>query len=98
MGLERGGGSIFEQAAPLDNGPHIKGHSGHLPPGPPELGRSVLRPVCGSVGPCSIRSCLGDASGKSGRDFWVHMRVRLLRRESSAGGWVGYPPIKWVGG
>ena len=27
-------------------------------PAPPELSRNVLRPACGSVGPCSIRSCL----------------------------------------
>ena len=37
------------------------------PPEPPELSRNVPRAACGSVGPCSIRSCLSlaDASGKS---------------------------------
>ena len=29
------------------------------PPAPPKLSRNVPRPACGSVGPCSIGSCLG---------------------------------------
>ena len=37
--------------------PRIKAHS-VIPAPPPELSRNVLRPACGSVGPCSIRSCL----------------------------------------
>ena len=30
----------------------------HWCPAPPQLSRNVLRPACGSVGPCSICSCL----------------------------------------
>ena len=38
-----------------NNGPRTKGHSViPAPPAPPELSRNVLRPACGSVGPCSI--------------------------------------------
>ena len=38
------------------------------PPAPPELSRNVPRPACGSVGPCSIRSCLS----------WQTLVARLL--------------------
>ena len=39
--------------------PRTQGHSViPAPPAPPELSRNVLRPVCGSVGPCPIWSCL----------------------------------------
>ena len=40
---------------PNRNRPCIKGHSViPAPPAPPELSRNVLRPACGSVGPCSL--------------------------------------------
>ena len=45
--------------------PHQRPLSNTRPPAPPELSRNALRPVCGSVGPCSIE--LADASGKSGQ-------------------------------
>ena len=38
-------------------GPYQRPLSNTRPPAP-ELSRNVLRPACGSVGPCSIRSCL----------------------------------------
>ena len=46
--------------ATCSQSPRTKGHSVMpAPPAPPELSRNVPVPACGSVGPCSIRSCLG---------------------------------------
>ena len=62
------GWPTMEPAMPLTSGmetvsqsqsaPYQRPLGNTRPPAPPELSRNVPRPACGSVGPCSIRSCL----------------------------------------
>ena len=67
-----------EPGPPSPSAPYQRPLSNTRPPAPPELSRNVLRPACGSVGPCSIRSCLSrqtlvaSLGQTEGTHIWGH--------------------------
>ena len=48
-----------ETGSQEESAPYQRPLSNTRSPAPSELSRNVLRPACGSVGACSIGSCLG---------------------------------------